>query len=618
MKTILVVDDMAVFREPIAFCLRGQGYTAVCAGNGVEALGLLMTKPVDLILLDIGMPVMDGLTFLKAMSSDPNLPKPPVILLTAVAEKDYVIQAAKFGVRDYLLKSRFSLKDLLARVGERLAHPKAHADAPANASTDAGAKPPADPVAAPKAPTIDTPAGETSAHAPAPTPTGGGLDVPRLLTGDKCLLRTQSAMAKMKLSGVASKLIALATSSGGGPAELVSLVNRDRTLSGIIVEATNKVLAAPGKEVTALASAVDVFGYSAIRDLATTLAIFDTMPPTANGWKETSPWWEHSLAVAALCKRLLNSGHPGTEAAAYLAGLCHDVGEMLLRSHFTDEYRQVLEVHARTGKNRDELERAMLGITRGQLTQMILQDIGLPDAVRRSIALFYGETTGTRAAANEPLARALRMADAYACGLGLTPPEGSAICSFTRAHSRNATGDENPPAPDAAAFAERISRTISQLTDTPFKTPVLPGEAALRPKVWLARDPMLSSFDPIAAGLGPICDLAIRDRLPEVSPPAPADGSPAPANEVADLKGVVIAARNTTTSGFTSADVFKLLNSAGNTALPILWLTERNDAGTGSDAGPQPVVWPVTLERLKRFVQESAGKPEKAPTPVAA
>ena len=120
MSTILVVDDMAVFREPIAAALRQNGYQTVCAGNGQEALDAARQKRPDLILLDVAMPEMDGLTFLKAMQADPGLQGIPVVLLTAVAERDSVIEAAKLGADEYLLKSRFSLEEMLGRISNHL------------------------------------------------------------------------------------------------------------------------------------------------------------------------------------------------------------------------------------------------------------------------------------------------------------------------------------------------------------------------------------------------------------------------------------------------------------------------------------------------------------------
>src|SRR5688572_24595203 len=82
MQTILVVDDMAIFREPLAACLKHEGYATVCAANGKEALTAVVRKRPDLILLDLAMPVMDGLTFLRHLRGNPATSALPVILLT--------------------------------------------------------------------------------------------------------------------------------------------------------------------------------------------------------------------------------------------------------------------------------------------------------------------------------------------------------------------------------------------------------------------------------------------------------------------------------------------------------------------------------------------------------
>jgi len=120
MSTILVVDDLAIFRDPITLCLRSEGYQTLSASNGREALNLLQSKTPDLIILDLAMPTMDGITFLKHLRSDPQWAKLPVILLTAVFNKQLVLEVAKLGVRDYLLKSKISLAELLERIRKTL------------------------------------------------------------------------------------------------------------------------------------------------------------------------------------------------------------------------------------------------------------------------------------------------------------------------------------------------------------------------------------------------------------------------------------------------------------------------------------------------------------------
>jgi CheY-like chemotaxis protein len=126
MSTVLVVDDMPIFRDPIAASLRLAGYQTVCAADGAAALASALARRPDVILLDVSMPVMDGFAFLRQLRAHPGLASVPVILLTAASDRKFIIEAGKHGVKDYLLKSRFSLADLLARV-RKYAEPAAPA-----------------------------------------------------------------------------------------------------------------------------------------------------------------------------------------------------------------------------------------------------------------------------------------------------------------------------------------------------------------------------------------------------------------------------------------------------------------------------------------------------------
>jgi len=125
MQRVLIVDDTIVFREPIAATLKKQGYHVTCAGTGAEALKVLQFQTPNIILLDVAMPEMDGLTFLKRLRTTTEFTDVPVILLTAVAEKDYVLRAKELGATDYLVKSYFSLEELLQKVRTTLENSRA-------------------------------------------------------------------------------------------------------------------------------------------------------------------------------------------------------------------------------------------------------------------------------------------------------------------------------------------------------------------------------------------------------------------------------------------------------------------------------------------------------------
>lgn len=118
--TILVVDDAPICREPIAATLRMAGFKALSAGNGKEALFILQQTPVDMILLDVAMPVMDGVATLRKIREDPRYANLPVIMLTAATDQKFRLEAAPLRPAEYMLKSHFSLKDLLTRVRKHL------------------------------------------------------------------------------------------------------------------------------------------------------------------------------------------------------------------------------------------------------------------------------------------------------------------------------------------------------------------------------------------------------------------------------------------------------------------------------------------------------------------
>jgi two-component system KDP operon response regulator KdpE len=110
--TILVVDDEPQIRRVMRATLTSQGYTIVEARDGQEALAKLRTEHPDLVLLDVNMPVMDGLEACREIRSGSAI---PVIMLTVrSAEKDKV-RALDAGADDYIVKP-FGIQELLARI----------------------------------------------------------------------------------------------------------------------------------------------------------------------------------------------------------------------------------------------------------------------------------------------------------------------------------------------------------------------------------------------------------------------------------------------------------------------------------------------------------------------
>jgi two-component system cell cycle response regulator len=101
---ILSVDDSRTIRMIVGRTFKPYDCQICEAGNGEEGLAAAAREKPDLIILDVTMPVMDGVTMLGKLKEDPALKTIPVIMLTAESGRENVLQIAKLGVRDYLVK----------------------------------------------------------------------------------------------------------------------------------------------------------------------------------------------------------------------------------------------------------------------------------------------------------------------------------------------------------------------------------------------------------------------------------------------------------------------------------------------------------------------------------
>ncbi len=123
MSNILVVDDMAMCREPIAEVLRCHGHVVRCAADGAEALGVLSEQRTHLVILDVNMPDVDGLEVSEAMRRGPERREIPVIVLTDRTDREPITEAAQHGPQAYLSKKNFSVDTLLERIDTCLSTP---------------------------------------------------------------------------------------------------------------------------------------------------------------------------------------------------------------------------------------------------------------------------------------------------------------------------------------------------------------------------------------------------------------------------------------------------------------------------------------------------------------
>jgi class 3 adenylate cyclase len=122
---VLVVDDDRVNRMLLTRSLEREGHRVRCAENGAEALELLHDDPCDVVLLDIVMPELDGVSVLEHVKGDPALQDVPVIMISGVDDSESVVHCIEIGADDYLPKP-FDPVLLRARISAGLTKKRLH------------------------------------------------------------------------------------------------------------------------------------------------------------------------------------------------------------------------------------------------------------------------------------------------------------------------------------------------------------------------------------------------------------------------------------------------------------------------------------------------------------
>jgi two-component system, chemotaxis family, chemotaxis protein CheY len=120
---ILIVDDFSTMRRIIKNLLRELGFSNTSeADDGSTALPILKGGGFDFLITDWNMPNMEGIALLKAVRADPMLKSLPVLMVTAEAKRDQIVEAAQAGVNGYIVKpfTAETLKEKIDKIFERL------------------------------------------------------------------------------------------------------------------------------------------------------------------------------------------------------------------------------------------------------------------------------------------------------------------------------------------------------------------------------------------------------------------------------------------------------------------------------------------------------------------
>lgn len=368
MTQILVVDDTAIFREPIAAALRHRGYRATGACDGAEALSQVRRSKPDLILLDMAMPVLDGMDVLRELQADPDTRHIPVIVLSAIDEERATRKAKKLGACDYLLKSSFSLQELFHTVQAHLP------GAPPAPAPDVSSAPASAPPAAAAAPETGTPALRPLLS---PAQAREKLTVCQPLSG---------------YSPGTARLLQLTGDENAAADRVIETISRDPDLAYRLRRLMNSAVFPGGNPADPLGEGVKRIGIRRIHQMVLNLGVLEHFagrhyaPYIDNGF-----FWEHALATGLIAAELFSSTESTSARTdlAFTMGLMHDVGRLVLLEQMPQEMQEVFRQSRNGQLPLEPLERKLLNCTHASVMDELLHRWNFPAQIIDPIVLHH-------------------------------------------------------------------------------------------------------------------------------------------------------------------------------------------------------------------------------------
>lgn len=282
------------------------------------------------------------------------------------------------------------------------------------------------------------------------------LQVPPLSSAiEQAILATVGAWAIPPMPGAAQKAFRLATDPNAEARDFIDVIEGDEALSARIIKVANSVYFDRGAKPRTIEDAVQVIGVNELRSLLSATSLSEVFP---SGLSLRRNLWGHDVAVAIVARQIARRTAPHLAEVAFLGGLMHDLGKLLLVQRIGDQYRRIVEEVERSGKSFAEVEAAAYPFDHRDVGQLIGQRWRFTPELLSAIKLHHTPTEPTS------LATIVWGADLIAHGAGLG-------CSFGSFRTR--AGEQLPivwekfsiPASEQREFLSVCERSVTAEQD---------------------------------------------------------------------------------------------------------------------------------------------------------
>jgi len=224
---------------------------------------------------------------------------------------------------------------------------------------------------------------------------------------------------------VASKVLELSSDPDTSAARLQQVISDDQAMTARILKIANSAMYACSRRIKTLSEAIVMLGFNSIRSLVVTSAARNLYSTGAArmGLKERL-LWEHSIGTAFACRLLAARKHPALQEEAFLAGLMHDIGKLVLNLQVPDQFEEIVQIVYNENRAFHETERELLGFDHARVGAMLVNKWKLSPLLEDVIGLHHHQDSLTT---DRPLLLYLDLANRLCHKLGIGFQECSSL-----------------------------------------------------------------------------------------------------------------------------------------------------------------------------------------------
>jgi putative nucleotidyltransferase with HDIG domain len=196
----------------------------------------------------------------------------------------------------------------------------------------------------------------------------------------------ESVISLPTLPTVVSKMIDLVDSPRTSAALLARLISSDQALTAKVLKLANSAYYGFPREISTVNMAIVVLGFNAVKEMGLSISVFDVFKKTASSAIfDVARFWEHSVGCGTASRMLARTYRPAIAGEAFVAGLLHDVGKVILKQYFDNELARIIALQKDNGVTLEEAEASVIETTHAQIGSWLAEKWNLPKIICETI-----------------------------------------------------------------------------------------------------------------------------------------------------------------------------------------------------------------------------------------